>query len=156
VHEAARGVQRCGGGGRRARVGARLLCAARERARGCERGQGGLLPRCFVGERDERAAPCDCDAPVVGPCGIRGDVIAGCLAGQVVTCVEHVKGGEPVRRGGCRFAGAHGEGVSGDDVAKEEQCDAKGGSLLANTPTDRLQHILYPLSRPHAHCPWVG
>jgi len=113
-----------------------LLGAARERARGCERGQGGLLPRRFVGERDERAAPCDCDAPVVGACGVRGDVIAGCLEGEVVTCVEHFKGGEPVRQGGCRFTGAHGEGgVSGDDVAKEEQCDAKGGSLLANTPT---------------------
>jgi hypothetical protein len=112
-----------------------LLGAGRERARGCERGQGGLLPRHFVGERDERAAPCDWDAPVVGACGVRGDVIAGCLAGEVVTCVEHVKG-EPVWRGGCRFAGAHGEGgVSCDDVAKEKQCDAKGGSLLANTPT---------------------
>jgi hypothetical protein len=117
-------------------VRAWLLGMGHEWACGCERRQSGLLPRRFAGERDEHETPCDCDAPVVGACGVRGDVIASCLAGEVVTCVEHVKGGEPVRRGGCRFAGAHGEGgVSGDDVAKEEQCNAKGGSLLANTPT---------------------
>lgn len=46
-------------------VRALLLGAGREWARGCERGQGGLLPRRFVGERDERAAPCDCETPVV-------------------------------------------------------------------------------------------
>jgi hypothetical protein len=113
-----------------------LLGVGRERACGCEHWQSGLLPYRFAGLCDEHATPCDCNAPVVSACGVRGDVIASCLAGEVVTCVEHVKGGEPVWRGGCRFAGAHGEGeVSGNDVAKEEQCDAKGGFLLANTLT---------------------
>jgi hypothetical protein len=80
MREAARGAQRRDGGERRAQwiargwghgdVQAWLLGARREQARGCEGGRGGLLLRRFVGKRDEHVAPCDCDALVVGTCGV--------------------------------------------------------------------------------------
>jgi len=67
-------------------VWAWLLGVGHERACGCEQGQGGLLPHHFVDEHNKCAAPCNCNAPVVGACSIQGDIIASCLAGKVVTC----------------------------------------------------------------------
>jgi hypothetical protein len=85
---------------------------------------------CLVGERDERATPCDRYAPVAdAACRVRrGGVLAARLAGEVVACIEDVEGSEPIRRGGCGFARVDGKGgVPRDDVTKEEQCDAKHG-----------------------------